>query len=132
MPLTENRYGDGQPLQSDCCSVPEGASGSALSLRPGLQSVSGSVLTGSKVIVRDHYGRESPLLNKYLDHYSGYFDDHTIKRKLKLIEVLGAETGLCSRTVVQFWKVHPGLLCLCAQDFNQFQLTLDGMVIKIT
>ncbi|MEN4558020.1 glycosyltransferase family 9 protein [Pantoea agglomerans] len=51
-----------------------------------------SVLTGSKVIVRDHYGRESPLLNKYLDHYSGYFDDHTIKRKLKLIEVLGAET----------------------------------------
>lgn len=51
-----------------------------------------SVLTGSKVIVRDHYGSESPVLNKYLDHYSGYFDDHTIKRKLKLIEALGAET----------------------------------------
>ena len=51
-----------------------------------------SVLTGSKAIVRDHYGSESPVLNKYLDHYSGYFDDHTIKRKLKLIEALGAET----------------------------------------
>jgi len=52
-----------------------------------------SVLSGSKAIVRDHYGSESPLLNKYLDHYSGYFDDHTIKRKLKLIEALGAESG---------------------------------------
>ncbi|WP_313652202.1 glycosyltransferase family 9 protein [Pantoea sp.] len=52
-----------------------------------------SVLSGSKAIVRDHYGSESPLLNKYLDHYSGYFDDHTIKRKLKLIEALGAESA---------------------------------------
>jgi len=51
-----------------------------------------AVLTGSKTIVRDHYGSESPLLNKYLDHYSGYVDDHIIKRKLKLIEPLGAET----------------------------------------
>ncbi|KKB04856.1 glycosyltransferase family 9 protein [Pantoea anthophila] len=51
-----------------------------------------SVLTGSQAILRDHYGSESPVLNKYLDHYSGYFDDHTIKRKLKLIEALGAET----------------------------------------
>ncbi|MGK3141023.1 glycosyltransferase family 9 protein [Pantoea sp. C2G6] len=51
-----------------------------------------SVLTGSQTILRDHYGSESPLLNKHLDHYSGYFDDHTIKRKLKLIEALGAET----------------------------------------
>jgi len=51
-----------------------------------------SVLTGSKTIIRDHYGSESPVLNKHLDHYSGYFDDHTIKRKLKLVEALGAET----------------------------------------
>lgn len=50
-----------------------------------------AVLTGSKVIMRDHYGNESPLLNKYLDHYSGYFDGHTIKRKLQLIEPLGAQ-----------------------------------------
>ncbi|MDO6407129.1 MAG: glycosyltransferase family 9 protein [Pantoea sp.] len=54
--------------------------------------VMSAVLTGSKVIVRDHYGSESPLLNKHLDHYSGYFDDHTIKRKLKLIESLGAQS----------------------------------------
>jgi ADP-heptose:LPS heptosyltransferase len=54
--------------------------------------VMSAVLTGSHTIMRDHYGGESPILNKYLDHYSGYFDDHAIKRKLKLIESLGAES----------------------------------------
>ena len=49
-----------------------------------------SVLSGSDVIFRDHYGSESPLLNKYLDNYSRYYDGHTIKRKLKLIENFGA------------------------------------------
>jgi len=49
-----------------------------------------SVLSGSDVIFRDHYGSEPPLLNKYLDNYSRYYDGHTIKRKLKLIENFGA------------------------------------------
>jgi ADP-heptose:LPS heptosyltransferase len=42
--------------------------------------VMSAVLTGSHTIMRDHYGSESPILNIYLDHHSGYFDDHAIKR----------------------------------------------------
>lgn len=49
-----------------------------------------SVLSGSKLIFRDHYGSESSKLNKYLDNYSGYYEGHTIKRKLKLFEDFGA------------------------------------------
>lgn len=52
-----------------------------------------AVLSGSKMILRDHYGSESPELNRYLDHYSGYYDGHTIRRKLKLLETLGENTG---------------------------------------
>lgn len=61
-----------------------------------------SVLSGSDVIFRDHYGSESPLLNKYLDNYSRYYDGHTIKRKLKLIESFEADIDNVKMYVPKF------------------------------
>ncbi|PBI77968.1 glycosyl transferase family 9 [Rahnella victoriana] len=52
-----------------------------------------AVLSGSKMILRDHYGSEPAVFNHYLDHYSGYFDGHTIRRKLKLIEPVCENPG---------------------------------------
>ncbi|MXP49482.1 glycosyltransferase family 9 protein [Pantoea sp. Eser] len=78
-----------------------------------------SVITGSQTIIRDHYGSESALLNKHLDHYSGYFDDHTIKRKLKLVESLGAETH---QTEMHLPQLDSPTAAPCAHRRIGFQL----------
>jgi len=48
----------------------------------------------ARVILRDNYGKAPADLNQFLHAWSEEFTGHTIARKLKLIETLGADASL--------------------------------------
>lgn len=48
----------------------------------------------ARIVLRDNYRNDPADLNPFLHAWSGEFSGHTIARKLKLIEVLGADASL--------------------------------------
>lgn len=48
-------------------------------------------LGGSKYLVRDNFGSDSPVFNHWLDLYSPRAESHIIQRKLNLISALGCD-----------------------------------------